>query len=313
MTTGFRGTFAISWSQTEIDGLDAAPVHALRVGAAWSWRGDVLPAETATGRPLPGRHGLSDRSFTVTDGAQSYTARLAHAAPGAPPVLTFAGQLPPRDTELWIARGLSERDAPAPEAVICFTPGTAIATPTGQRRVETLRVGDPVLTKDNGPQPVQWIGRRHMDAAMLFAHPAFRPVRIRAGALGVERPDQELLVSPQHRMLIRSDAARDLFRTRDVLIAAKDLTDGRMISVDLAVQEVTYIHLLLPGHNLLWANGVLTESFHPASAALHLLGRDDRAELDAAFPILAKDPRSYGPHARRNLSKSEAAILRHAA
>ena len=42
MKTGFKGTFVISWSQTEIDGLDAAPVHSLKVGAAWAWRGDAI-------------------------------------------------------------------------------------------------------------------------------------------------------------------------------------------------------------------------------------------------------------------------------
>jgi len=40
--TGFLGTFVISWSQTEIDGLEAAPVQSLKVGAAWSWRGDTI-------------------------------------------------------------------------------------------------------------------------------------------------------------------------------------------------------------------------------------------------------------------------------
>jgi len=42
MKTGFRGTFVISWSQTEVDGLEAAPVPSLAVGAAWAWRGDAV-------------------------------------------------------------------------------------------------------------------------------------------------------------------------------------------------------------------------------------------------------------------------------
>lgn len=254
----------------------------------------------------------------ITDGAQSYTVTVIDIGAASPPLLMFVDELPPRGADLWVVRHTLDAKAVRGhqaniDAVICFTPGTRIATPRGQQMVEHLGVGDLVLTKDNGPQPVQWIGRRHMTGARLFATPAFRPVRIRAGALGVERPDQELLVSPQHRMLISGPAAQALFNTPDVLVAAKDLIDGRRICVDLTAREVTYIHLLLPMHNVLWANGVLTESFHPASASLQALGVEDRARLLAMKPELADDPHSYGGYARRNLTRSEAAILRHAA
>ncbi|WP_318527424.1 Hint domain-containing protein [Roseobacter sinensis] len=254
----------------------------------------------------------------MTDGAQSYSVMLLETGSASAPYLMFQDELPPRGTDLWVMRQSGQAAHTdvrhsGDKAIICFTPGTRLATLSGQRRVEQLRIGDLVLTQDNGPQPVQWIGRRHMSEARLFAEPAFRPVRIRAGALGVDRPDQELLVSPQHRMLVSSDAARDLFDTTDVLVAAKDLIDGRAITVDLAVREVTYIHVLLPGHNILWANGVPTESFHPASASLHLLTAEDRSALLAALPGLAGGADCYGGYARRNLTKAEAAVLRHAA
>ena len=42
MGTTFRGAFVISWSQTEVDGLEAAPIQSLNVGAAWAWRGDLV-------------------------------------------------------------------------------------------------------------------------------------------------------------------------------------------------------------------------------------------------------------------------------
>ena len=58
MKTGFTGTFVISWSQTELDGLASAPTDALRIGAAWSWHGDSLrldgpPALLTVHPPLP--------------------------------------------------------------------------------------------------------------------------------------------------------------------------------------------------------------------------------------------------------------------
>ncbi|ABF64840.1 hypothetical protein TM1040_2108 [Ruegeria sp. TM1040] len=352
MKTGFRGTFVISWTQTEIDGLDAAPVAALDVGAAWSWHGDALrvdgPSEllrldmadgeqdlrrraARTVRRLVGAavqnrsdvHAIeiddpvSDSSFIVTNGVQSYTVTVIEAGRGRPPLLMFVDDIPPRNTDLWVvhhALGYMGADqAPQNPGVICFTPGTRIATPEGPKPVESLREGDRVQTRDNGAQVVQWIGARRMSGARLFVMPALRPVRIRAGALGIDRPERELLVSPEHRMLVRGAAARALFNESEVLVAARDLINGHTIDVDTTVREVTYVHLLLEQHQVIWANGVETESFHPAHAALSALDDKDRKRLLRRLPAIEHDPASYGAFARRNLSASEAAILRHSA
>lgn len=188
-----------------------------------------------------------------------------------------------------------------------------IRTADGARRIEQLREGDHVQTKDNGLQPVRWIGSRRMSGARLFAMPQLRPIRFRAGALGDAQPDADLLVSPSHRMLVKGRVAHDLFNTHEVLVTARDLVNGRSVTIDAHAREVTYIHLLLDFHEVLWANGVETESFHPASAALETLDATDRARLLDQFPQIAFDPHTYGGYARRNLSMSEAAILAHAA
>lgn len=353
MTTGFGGTFVISWSQTEVDGLEAAPVQALVVGASWSWRGDavrvdgsdqVLRLEQAEGeaelrkraarmvRRLVGAaisqtrdldavevsSPLQENGFVVTDGAQTFTVTVIEVTTGAPPLLMFMDKIPPRNTDLWVVHHTLELLHPAQTGVpgagvICFTPGTRIATPDGPRLVEELREGDRVQTKDSGVQDVLWVGSRRMTGARLFAMPRLRPIRFRPGALGLERPDQELLVSPDHRMLIRGHAARALFNTDEVLVAARDLVNGQTIAVDMALREVTYVHLLLSSHQVLWANGVETESFHPAQADLGSLAEADRLRLLAMFPALEYDPLLYGASARRALSASEAAILRHEA
>ncbi len=355
MKTGFRGTFVISWSQTEVDGLEAAPVKSLSVGTSWSWRGDavrvdgpadILKLDRAIGsdklrkraarmvhrlvgaaldpaRPFTGPitadedTTLADSCFVITDGAQSYTVTLIEVGRGSQPLLMFVDELPPRNCDLWVVHHTLGSARPntvtSDSGVICFTPGTRILTPQGQRMVDELQVGDLVQTKDNGAQPIEWIGSRRMSGARLFAMPALRPVRIRTGALGVERPDQELLVSPEHRMLLQGAVAQELFNTKEVLVAAKHLINDRTILVDTSVREVTYVHLLLSGHNVIWANGVETESFHPANADLMTLDAADRAQLMAQYPSLEFDPHTYGGYARRNLTASEAAIFGHVA
>jgi hypothetical protein len=112
---------------------------------------------------------------------------------------------------------------------------------------------------------------------------------------------------------VRGEVARALFNTPEVLVMARDLINNDTITVDLGSREVTYIHLLLPSHQVIWANGVETESFHPASAALSTLTEADRTRLLALNPNLEAEPHLYGGHARRCLNGSEAAILRHEA
>ena len=133
------------------------------------------------------------------------------------------------------------------------------------------------------------------------------------GALGVERPDEELLLYPTHRMLVQGDEAMALFNTPEILVAAKDLINGKTMRMDVIFQEVTYIHLLLSDHQIFWANGVETESFHQANAALTTLEVSDRKRFAEQFPDLEFDPHTYGRFARRNLSATEATIMYHLA
>lgn len=349
MKTGFRGTFVISWSQTEIDGLVAAPIDTLTVGSAWSWTGEAVRVDGAQGvlrldradgeaglrrsaarmvRRLVGAavmnttnldevevdHPMTDSSFVVTDGTQSYTVTVIETGRGQPPLLMFLDELPPQRRDLWVVHhslevAVGQATQVQDGGVICFTPGTRITTPAGLRLIEELREGDKVQTKDNGAQEILWIGARRMSGARLFALPRLRPIRINAGALGVERPDQQLLVSPEHRMLIKGPVARSLFNTPEVLVSARDLVNGHSVTIDVTAREVTYIHLLLGDHQVLFANGIETESFHPANASLTSLSDTDRKRLLMGFPDLEYDPHTYGGYARRNLSASEAALL----
>lgn len=353
MNSGFRGTFVLSWSQTELDGQRAAPPHMLRNGSTWSWHGELVQVDGAS-EPLRLGHAIregADRrpaarivqrlvgaaapnpqdaqisgpehdhihsGFIVTDGIRKYKIAVEGLGRGMAPVLLFPDAIPPRDTEMWVVHTtLPDRhfvpDPPHQAGVICFTPGTQIATPDGPRLVQDLREGDRVLTKDSGTEEIQWIGSRRMSGARLFAMPQLRPIRIRAEAFGLDRPDTELLVSPDHRVLIKGKVARALFNEPEVLVCARDLLNNSTVSTDLAIREVTYVHLLLPQHHILWANGVETESFHPAGTSLDMLAANDRDRLLALDPRLEDEPQAYGSFARRNLSPPEAAILTHEA
>lgn len=346
MAPAFRGIFVVSWSQTEADGQRMPPVALVRVGTGWRWSGQAVRIDQPGLAPLSnhpdndpelGRRAArmvrrligaaiarderipdedvapeSEQDFLLTDGRKTWSATIIPVPDSAARLVMFVGDMPPADQDLWVVRcHLDPRKLqPSPDqqgGVICFTPGTRLATPSGPRAIETLRPGDLVETADCGMQPILWAGQRRMSGARLYAMPQLRPVRIRAQGLGHNRPQADLLVSPQHRMLVQGQAARALFGTPEVLVRAQDLIDDHRVMVDTQLREVTYVHVLLDSHQIVFANGLPTESFHPLSAALETLDPQQREGLMALLP----DPAGYGAYARRNLSASEAAIWRH--
>jgi hypothetical protein len=159
---------------------------------------------------------------------------------------------------------------------ICFTPGTLILTPEGEVPVEALQVGDLVVTRDRGPQPLRWIGRRRFPGTGRYA-----PIRLDAGVVGNRR---ELRVSPQHRFLIDDWRAELFFGEDEVLVAACHLVNDQSVR-PAPCPTVDYLHLLFDGHEIIFAEGAATESFHPGD---WVLGKDAalRDELADLFPEL---------------------------
>ncbi len=195
------------------------------------------------------------------------------------------------------------------EKVICFTPGTPIATPTGEIEVQDLRVGDRVFTRDNGAQEICWIGTKTLSAADIARQNALRPVLIRAGSLGNDLPERDIMVSPSHRMLITSDQARIYFDEREVLVAAKHLV-GRPGIERAPVAPVSYIHFMCQHHEVVLASGVWSESFQPGDQAMSGLAEAQRRELYSLFPELQTDVGITGfIAARRTLKRHEARLL----
>ncbi len=155
--------------------------------------------------------------------------------------------------------------------VACFVAGTAIATPQGDRAVETLCIGDDVTTADGRIAPVRWIGRRSFGGRFLAGQRHLLPVCITAGALADGIPARDLLVSPHHAMALGG-----------VLVEAADLMNGTTIVQVPAMERVDYVHVELAKHDLILAEGAATETF---------VGDEGRAAFHnaAAFAALYPD------------------------
>lgn len=241
--------------------------------------------------------------FEVTDGHSSYIATLIFApvdGGGDACLLVFEADLPPADTDLWVVRVNLTPDpqdglAKQPVGMVRLRRGTRLRTPGGETRIEDISQGDQLLTRDNGVQPVLWVAQRQIpvsDPAQALIAP---PVRLRGGALCAGQPDADLLVSGDHQILLQGAPARMVCGESEVLISALDLLDERRVVLDRAPTASTEHFIALQNHEVIWANAVQIESFHPANCALHTLDAKALGRLFSRYPYLAYDADAFAP------------------
>ncbi len=132
----------------------------------------------------------------------------------------------------------------------CYCRGTLILTDRGEIPVEALRIGDRLVTMSADTKPIKWIGRRSYSGRFVLGRRDILPICIKAGALGDQTPRRDLWISPHHAMFL--DA---------VLIEAKDLINGVSVVQAQAVEKVEYFHLELDDHDVIVAEGALSESY----------------------------------------------------
>lgn len=165
------------------------------------------------------------------------------------------------------------------ESVPCFCQGTSLMTAAGDQPVDWIRPGDRVMTKDRGFQPVLWVGRTTFPASKLESTPKLRPIRIAAQSIDVQTPAQDLLLSPEHRVLLKSYQVELLFGTDEVFAPIKAVANGGAIAQYLPRHEISYYHILFQNHEIVLAEGLWVESFFPGKMALASLPAKKQAQI----------------------------------
>ncbi|SMX27677.1 Bifunctional hemolysin/adenylate cyclase precursor [Pelagimonas phthalicica] len=177
--------------------------------------------------------------------------------------------------------------------VICFAKGTMIRCAEGEVAIEELRPGDLVQTMDRGLCEIVNVERSDVPFSRLKKEAQSRPVWISPKLTGGEVP---LIVSPQHGLMLPGRGG-----TR-ALIKAGHLArmEGGQARVMLGKRQVSYFHLMLERHEILFANGMPAESFYPGRMAVSTLGREGRARLVQLFPDLVtyRARHVFGPRVR---------------
>lgn len=232
----------------------------------------------------------AEYSFVLSDGTNTYTVIGFNVRDSSPSYATIEGlafiDAPPVGVPLTV---VSASEGPSYHNTeysgpICFAEGTLIETASGPRLVEDLAPGDLVCTATDGLQPLRWLyARPHA------GHGAAAPILFKAGAIGNRR---DLIVSRQHRVRVKSWRSELLFGQPEVLVTAQDMVNGCDI-VERFGGAVTYYHLMFDTHQLIWSEGVLSESFQPGRYALGALEEEPRSQLFGLFPRLMRDRASY--------------------
>jgi len=240
------------------------------------WNGDTVTLNGVT---------ITGTTFYTADGGRYFTPNgSAVMQPGDVPAVTWVNQSTSYDVD----------DLGPP----CFVSGTMILTPTGERKIETLTLGDLVETRDRGAQPIRWIGSRSVSGQGAFA-----PVRFMKGALGNRR---DLRVSPQHRVIIEDWRAQLFLGEDEIFCPATNLCNGDSIHRD-PCKEVTYFHLMFESHEVIYAEGAACESFLVGDMRAGESSAT-RAEIIELFPELERTPALFTT-ARRVARKFETDVV----
>ena len=190
-------------------------------------------------------------------------------------------------------------------SVVCYGLGSLVDTPDGPRPIEALRPGDLVETIDAGPQPVKWL--RSADHSLDNEPEDNRPVLIQAGALGPGKPASDLIVSPQHRILVGQCGQLDAAFSQQCMVPAKALTDLPRVRFMRGKRAVTWVHFALAKHHITRVNGTLSESLLLGPMVMNGLSAPERSELERVFKGVPIDGAALnGPPVRPLLGVGEA-------
>lgn len=166
-----------------------------------------------------------------------------------------------------------------------------VRTPCGARRVENLRRGDLVVTRDNGLKPVRMVWTRKVTEADIAADPALAPVRLKPRAIGPMMPQRDLVLAGGHRILVPGWRLADFPDTDACLIPSRDIAEASDEAfVERSGTDVVYYNIVFDEHQVFCANGLPVESYLPEAARLDELDDHARQDLTALFAAEEADP-----------------------
>nr|WP_306418453.1 Hint domain-containing protein [Pseudoprimorskyibacter insulae] len=255
--------------------------------------------KTETGQPGADVFLDAALTFMAGDGSTTECLLLVEVDPDGNAVEVYTMPLAPLNPDLDYALVGIDRDAALPKfaqsACVSFTKGTMITMSTGaQTPVEALKIGDRVLTRDNGPQEIRWIGQLTTRATGAFA-----PIVIKAGAL---HNLGDLVVSPDHRLFIYQRSDQLGAGRNELLVRARHLVNDDTVYVREG-GYIDYYQMLFDHHQIIFAEGIAAESMLVDQRTSGALPEDMALRLTDLLP-------QHGESAAQDLEVQETLLKR---
>ena len=192
---------------------------------------------------------------------------------------------------------------------LCLGAETLLKTETGLKAIGEIQPGDLVLTLDDGPQEVLWIGKQRVNFVTNPEMSEHKPILIKKDAFGEGKPFKDLTVSPQHAVMFAGWEAAYFTGEEEIFAVAKSLVNGRTVLQIEDCAEVDYCHILFGDHQVIWAQGLTVESLFLGDLALDSLMEHKRAELLAVFPNIGDVEQRFLHRARAKAKSYEIAAM----
>ena len=166
-----------------------------------------------------------------------------------------------------------------------------LRTPCGGRRIENVRPGDLIVTRDNGLQAVKMVWTREVTAAEIAGDPSVAPVRLKPRAIGPMMPQRDLLLAASHRILVPGYRLVDMPDETSCLIPARDIQEASDAAyLDREPVDRLFFNLVFDSHQVFCANGLPVESYLPSRTGLSELDEAVRGDLRTPFQVEGKNP-----------------------
>jgi len=184
--------------------------------------------------------------------------------------------------------------------------GANIRTPCGPRRIELVRPGDLIVTRDNGLQPVRLIWSRELNATDMVADPSLAPITLCPRAVGPMMPQLKMTVAPEHRVLVPGYRLLGQENTTCCLVEARELAQSSDAAyVDTSAKVLSFHTMVFDTHQVFACNGLPVESFPAGASEIAALKDCHRDDLVRLFPQLKREPNSYPPIEYKPVSQPE--------
>src|ERR1700738_3574702 len=206
--------------------------------------------------------------------------RVTTVAAASIPLLALARK--PASAQIRIDPTPRPAPTPRPTPNSCFLKGTKISTPSGDRLVQELQIGDEVQTLA-GRKTIKWIGYNKFTKEEGRAwQDSIMPVRVARFAIDDHTPHCDLYLSPHHCIFFNEALIPVMYLVNETSITQGTPSD---------MSAIEYYHIALDTHEVIYAEGAMVESFF-----------DEDGSSRENFSNFVQYERIYGPEGQSEMA-----------